>query len=89
VDASKYREQFIAFLKVMYPEGLPDEKMNTVCLRYDDKEFNFRFDQSDLKRKTLRKTAAKPKKVDFEDRLTDGDKEWLKKLQINVEEQPQ
>jgi hypothetical protein len=89
MDAIRYKDQVMEFLKVMYPTGLPDESTNTVALRWDSKEFVFRFDPIDFKRKTKKKAVkGRAKKKSFEEQLTEDDVKWLKKLDINVKEQP-
>lgn len=84
-----YRKQFIAFIKLLYPNGVPP---GVNCVTFSDSfktsKMKFYFDKNDLdedKNIVLdTKKAKKKADVKFDESLSEEDILWLKSMDIIV-----
>jgi hypothetical protein len=83
-----YKKQFLAFLAVAFPDGLPPDT-NALDLNCNGKQISFVYDPTDyaeyVKVSSDKKTAAPaPRRKEFKELLTYQDIEWLKNLRVSI-----
>lgn len=86
MNASVYKQQFLAFLKTAYPNGLPAE-FDVMMFDVGGVQFPFRFDVEDYLEVLVtpelpQKRARKPQ---FDKSLNAQDVKFLKALRIKVD----
>lgn len=92
MEASQYKQQFLALLNTLYPSGLGDlssgHSIDALDINVNNIKFIFHFDMDDFisyqqklhKRHRIHKT--------LEESLNSWDHEFLKKIKISLDELP-